>query len=150
MTAWPEPYLAAVIRHRVVAAVLVGDGKVIDLARTLAAGPSSRQRIHNLVVGLAADYHVSTVLVEPGSRVGEALCAAPLALIERSLASAGERLLSRKVDHQTLTHHVLERLPVLSRFMNHFMCSSGRWFPDRSRLVIVLAAAIALAEQTRG
>lgn len=141
-------HLAAVVRHRIAAAVVIGNGQVIDVARTLAAGPSSRQRIEQLVVGLAADYNVKTVLVEPASRLSAVLGSTRLTLRERSIAAATQCLLHRAANHQALTHHLLERLPVLSRFMNRLMTTPGRWFPDRHRLVIILAAAIALAEQT--
>lgn len=143
-------HIAAVVRHRIVAVVVLGNGMVIDVARTVITGSASDHRAQKRIVGLAADYRVQTLLVEPASRLCAPLAGAALTLQERSLASASERLLRERANQQRLTHHILDRLPVLSRFMNRLMISSHRWFPDRHRLVIILAAAIALAEQTNG
>lgn len=143
------PLVGVIRRHRTIGAVVLGPSGVVDLTRTLAAGPSCHEKTRRLITELALDYGTSRVVVEPGSPVETALAnSSELTLTTLSLTESSAILLagsSKRPTQSSLIRRVLGRLPVLSRFASE----SSLRLDDRRSLTLVFAAALVLAAGER-
>jgi hypothetical protein len=151
-----EELLAVCRRVRILGMATVGHGDVLKVRRCYLPGRSDpvQQAIHaaTAVASFAHDYGVRHVAIEPQSNLADYLVDMNLKVTRFSISMTKQVLKpgAEEMSHADLLHHLLDRYPKLTRFVNVLPVSGRVAMTERRRTVVLLAAALGIAAYREG